>query len=58
VETPLRVTVEPNRVTPLRVFVTAPAEQVGSGSQEAAFEIRSDVETRTVPTAFEYGDPQ
>jgi polyferredoxin len=58
VETPLRVTVEPNRVTPLRVFVTAPADQVGSGSQKAAFEVRSDVETRTVPTAFEYGDPQ
>jgi cytochrome c oxidase accessory protein FixG len=58
VESPLTVTVEPNRVTPLRVFVTAPADQVGSGSQEAAFDIRSEVETRTVPTAFEYGDPQ
>lgn len=58
VEIPLRVVVEPNRVTPLRVFVTAPADQVGSGSREAVFEIRSEAETRTVPTAFEYGDPQ
>jgi cytochrome c oxidase accessory protein FixG len=58
VEIPLRVTVEPNRVTPLRVFVTAPADQVAEGSRAAAFEIRSADETRTVPTAFEYGDPQ
>ena len=52
---PLRIEVEPNRVTPLRIFVTAPADQVGEGSRDAAFEIRSGDETLTVPTAFDYG---
>ena len=52
---PLRVRVEPNRVTPLRIFVTVPADQVGEGSRDAAFEIRSGDETLTVPTAFDYG---
>ena len=52
---PLRVEVEPNRVTSMRIFVTAPADQVGDGSRDAAFEIRSGGKTTTVPTAFEYG---
>jgi hypothetical protein len=52
---PLRVEVEPNRVTPLRIFVTAPADRVGEGSRDATFEIRSGDETLTVPTAFDYG---
>ncbi|MGZ9099988.1 MAG: FixG Ig-like domain-containing protein, partial [Brevundimonas sp.] len=52
---PLRVEVEPNRVTPLRIFVTAPASQVGEGSRDASFEIRSGGKTKVVPTAFDYG---
>jgi len=52
---PLRVRVEPNRVTPLRIFVTAPAAQVAEGSRDAAFEIRSGGKTQMVRTAFEYG---
>ena len=52
---PLRIEVEPNLVTSLRLFVTAPADQVGDGSRDAAFEIRSGGKTTTVPTAFEYG---
>lgn len=52
---PLRVQVEPNRVTPLRIFVTAPADQVAEGSRDAAFEVRSGGETQTVRTAFDYG---
>ncbi|MBI2260732.1 MAG: cytochrome c oxidase accessory protein CcoG [Caulobacterales bacterium] len=53
---PLRVEVEPNRVTPLRVFVTVPADRAGDGSRDAAFEIRSGGQTQTVRTAFDYGD--
>jgi polyferredoxin len=51
----LRVQVEPNRVTPLRIFVTVPTDQVGEGSRDAAFEIRSGGKTTLVPTAFDYG---
>jgi hypothetical protein len=50
--------VEPNRVTSVRVFVTAPADQPGEGSRDAAFEIRSGDKTETVRTAFDYGNPQ
>jgi cytochrome c oxidase accessory protein FixG len=53
---PLRIRVEPNRVTPVRVFVTAPADQVGNGSRPAVFDIRSNEEARSVATAFEYGE--
>ena len=53
---PLRVEVEPNRVTALRVFVTVPTDQTGDGSRDAAFEIRSGGKTWTVRTAFDYGD--
>ena len=49
--------VEPNLVTSVRVFVTAPADQVGEGSRDAAFEVRSDERTHTVRTAFDYGNP-
>lgn len=52
---PLRVRIEPNRVTPLRIFVTAPASQLADGSRDAAFEIRSGGKAQTVHTAFEYG---
>jgi polyferredoxin len=55
---PLRVVVEPNRVTAVRVFVTAPSDEAGAGSRDAAFEIRSGDRTRTVRTAFDYGTPQ
>ena len=53
----LRFRVEPNRVTALRVFVTAPAAVVGEGSRPAAFQIRSAIGADTVRTAFDYGDP-
>ena len=53
---PLAVTVEPNRVTPVRVFVTVPYEQVGEGRQDAAFEVRAGDERQVVPTAFTFGD--
>jgi polyferredoxin len=55
---PLRIVVEPNRVTSVRVFVTAPGDQIGAGSRDAAFEIRSGDKTHTVRTAFDYGSPQ
>lgn len=53
---PLSLRVDPNRVTPVRVFVTAPADQVGDGSRPATFEIRSGDEVQTVRTAFDYGE--
>lgn len=53
---PLSLRVDPNRVTPVRVFVTAPADQVQEGSQPATFEIRSGDEVQTVRTAFDYGE--
>ena len=52
---PLVVRVDPNRVTPLRLFVTAPAAAVGDGSHEAAFEIHAGDRIRSVATAFDYG---
>ena len=52
---PLVVRVDPNRVTPLRLFVTAPAATVGDGSHEAAFVIHSGDKVRSVATAFDYG---
>ncbi len=54
---PLRLEVEPNRVTSVRVFVTAPADPAAAGSRDAAFEIRSGDKTQTVRTAFDYGTP-
>ncbi len=51
----LTVTVDPNRVTPVRVFVTVPEDQVGEGRRDAAFIIRTDEETETVRTAFNFG---
>ena len=53
---PLRFEVEPNRVTPVRVFVTVPYEQVGQGQQDAAFDVRAGDERQLVPTAFTFGD--
>jgi polyferredoxin len=52
---PLVVQVEPNRVTPLRVFITAPSDEDEDGSEDAAFTIRSNDRTLVVPTAFDYG---
>jgi hypothetical protein len=56
VSNPLRLQVDPNRVTSVRVFVTAPAAVVAEGSQPATFEIRSGDEIRSVRTAFDFGD--
>ncbi|MBU3970454.1 MAG: cytochrome c oxidase accessory protein CcoG, partial [Alphaproteobacteria bacterium] len=53
---PLSVQVEPNRVTPVRVFVTAAADEAGDGRRPATFEIRSGDEVQSVPTAFDYGE--
>ena len=53
---PLRLQVDPNRVTSVRVFVTAPAAEVTDGSRPATFEIRSGDEVQTVRTAFDFGD--
>ncbi len=55
-DAPLAVTVEPNRVTPVRVFVTVPYEQVGQGQSDAAFEVSAGDERQLVPTAFTFGD--
>ena len=54
--TSLKVEVEPNRVTPVRVFVTVPYERIGQGQQDAAFEIRAGDERQVVETAFTFGD--
>jgi len=51
----LALTVDPNEVTPVRVFVTVPAERVGEGRRDAAFIIRAGDETRAVRTAFNFG---
>jgi cytochrome c oxidase accessory protein FixG len=56
VANPLRLQVDPNRVTSVRVFVTAPAAEVTDGSRPATFEIRSGDEVQTVRTAFDFGD--
>ena len=56
VSNPLRLQVDPNRVTSIRVFVTAPAAVVADGSRRANFEIRSGDEVQTVRTAFDFGD--
>jgi cytochrome c oxidase accessory protein FixG len=56
VANPLRLQVDPNRVTSVRVFVTAPAAEVADGSRPATFEIRSGDEVQTVRTAFDFGD--
>ena len=53
---PLRFEVEPNRVTPVRVFVTVPYEKVGTGQQGAAFDVRAGDERQLVQTAFTFGD--
>ena len=53
--TSLKVEVEPNRVTPVRVFVTVPYERVGQGRQDAAFEVRAGDEQQVVETAFTFG---
>ena len=53
---PLSFEVEPNRVTPVRVFVTVPYEQVGEGQQDAAFEVRAGEERQVVATAFAFGE--
>jgi hypothetical protein len=55
---PLRIRVDPNRTTPVRIFVTVPAGAVGAGSRAAAFEVRTARETRTMPTAFEFGNTE
>nr|MBF0664997.1 cytochrome c oxidase accessory protein CcoG [Brevundimonas sp.] len=55
---PLRIQVEPNRVTPVRVFVTVPYEQVGRGQTGAAFDIRAGDERQQVDTAFAFGEPR
>ncbi|WP_395651291.1 cytochrome c oxidase accessory protein CcoG [Brevundimonas sp.] len=52
---PLIIKVAPNRVTPIRLFVTAPASEANSGSRDATFEVISDDRTRSIETAFEYG---
>lgn len=53
---PLTLQVDPNRVTSVRVFVTAPAADVAEGSRPASFDVRSGDERQTVRTAFEYGE--
>ena len=53
---PLTLRVDPNRVTSVRVFVTAPASDVAEGSRPASFDVRSGDERQTVRTAFEYGE--
>ena len=53
---PLTLQVDPNRVTSVRVFVTAPAAEVAEGSRLASFEVRSGDERQSVRTAFEYGE--
>lgn len=53
---PLTLQVDPNRVTSVRVFVTAPAAEVAEGSRPASFEVRSGDERQSVRTAFEYGE--
>ena len=53
---PLRFEVEPNRVTPVRVFVTVPYEQVGEGQKGAAFEVSAGDERQLVQTAFTFGE--
>ncbi len=54
----LMIEVEPNQVTPVRVFVTVPYGQIGVGQQNAAFELRSGSERQVVETAFNFGDPE
>ena len=56
VSDPLTLQVDPNRVTSVRVFVTAPAAEETEGSRPASFDIRSGDERQTVRTAFEYGE--
>jgi len=54
----LRLVVDPNQVTPVRVFVTVPEDHAGEGQREAAFTIRAGDETETVRTAFDFGDEE
>ena len=56
VSDPLTLQVDPNRVTSVRVFVTAPAAEETEGSRPASFDVRSGDERQTVRTAFEYGE--
>ena len=53
---PLSILVAPNRVTSVRVFVTAPAGPSDAGSRPAAFDIRSGDEIEAVRTAFDFGE--
>ena len=53
---PLRIEVAPNRVTPMRVFVTVPYEQIGQGQTGAAFDVRAGDERQQIDTAFTFGD--
>jgi cytochrome c oxidase accessory protein FixG len=54
--TGLTVTVEPDEVRAVRVFVTAPPEALAAANQPAAFSITSDVGSATVSTSFLSGD--
>lgn len=54
----LKIEVEPNQVTPVRVFVTVPYEQIGAGQHDAAFEVHARDERQVVATAFNFGDPE
>lgn len=54
---PLEVELAPNRVTAVRVFATVPADQVGEGSADAAFELRSGEHLHATQSAFDYGRP-
>tara|TARA_R110002051_G_scaffold100274_3_gene170581 strand:+ start:3699 stop:5192 length:1494 start_codon:yes stop_codon:yes gene_type:complete len=54
----VRVRVEPNRVSAVRVMATVPVEQVAGGSRDASFEVSTGDEHQVIPTAFFYGDDQ
>ena len=54
----LKIEVEPNQVTPVRVFVTVPYAQIGAGQHDAAFEVRTRDEQQVVETAFNFGAPE
>ncbi|WP_339914190.1 cytochrome c oxidase accessory protein CcoG [uncultured Brevundimonas sp.] len=52
----VRVRVEPNRVSAVRVMATVPVDQVASGRRDASFEVSAGDEHQVIPTAFFYGD--
>jgi cytochrome c oxidase accessory protein FixG len=49
---PLKVTLEPNQVRAVRVFVTAPADKLTAANMEAAFEVRADGQVVRTKTNF------